>query len=210
MTHKLFLGKVEPIRRKYSLLFQCLRKVDASKSIRPIVLKIVGVYADSLRVTPQEFMKGPHKHIKLDENTLRSFRELQKYNFVRIETYDNVAYSTYYKEITSSDFLVTFINMESGKSYLVDKASSSVETALISNVPIVLPPSILRQYSCWKSSPMHRKVSKRDDCKSLEAALQLTDAELDAWRAEATFCKQYYLEQAMGTIDRIINSTKQS
>lgn len=200
-------GNVAPARRNYNQLFQCLLNVDIRKSERPIVLKIIGRCAHCLRGTVEDFRKGPNSYLDLDEATLQSFQQLLRHDFVNVETFDGISLSAYYREISHSDFMVSFINMESGNSYLVDRASSSAEMALVNSVPIVLPPSILRQYSCWKSSPLHRKVSKQNDCASLEAALLLTNEELDEWRAEAVYCKEQYMSQAIETFGRILNSS---
>ncbi|RYH13783.1 hypothetical protein EON65_34845 [archaeon] len=113
-----------------------------------------------------------------------------------------VAHPYFYGAIARADFLVTFANP--AYEYNITRASSSIPTAVMTEVPLVLTTDLLNKYDCLYGGSIHRRVADTDDCKALKNAIQLTDQERKTMREEIRRCKQLYLEEGQRALYRLI------
>lgn len=170
-------GTMVKYRRNYDEFFQCIESIRSEG----IDLRIFLLGSQSKKLSiPSHFS-----------------------NFVTLLRGDT--HPQYYATIAHSHFVAMFANPE--MRYDSDRASSTVPTAIISGVPVILPSSMLGLYSCLATSPMHASIAGATDCESLRAAARLSWEELAALRAEAQRCRSVWLREGEQVLSQMVSSS---
>lgn len=108
----------------------------------------------------------------------------------------------YYEEIARSKFMVLGIIQ---RDYLINRATSSVPAAMISQVPVAFTNEYLQTYPCLRDAPMHRKISKDKECDAITAALKVTYEEYQILKNEIRNCSSVLWEQSRQVFTKIIS-----
>eukprot|EP01040_Poterioochromonas_malhamensis_P008260 gene8260-8935_t len=171
-------GQASSSRRDYGALFQCLQQVEDAKYTSKLRLTIMGQGAKNLR-------------IPFATNTT-------------LRVLDNARFEEYFTHITHNDFVISFVPQVNISEYKANRISSSVSAAVLTEVPILLPISILSQYPCLNTSPVHLKVAGETDCQSLHNALQLTYIDYLQMKREIRYCKELWKWETMTNINNLM------
>eukprot|EP01031_Cornospumella_fuschlensis_P027777 gene27777-33550_t len=167
-------GNMDINRRRYDLLFDCLR--DLRSSNMDVRLVAMGAY-----------QKGFHIPADLQAHVL---------------VLESLSFPDFNAVLQRSHVSVMFANEGAGYSQL--KSSSTVPTVVMNGVPVVLPRAMLSLYSCLGNMSKYQLVANDTDCSSLWGALQLDSAQAAAYREQTRRCHVRWLQEAQDTLRSLL------
>lgn len=167
-------GNIELTRRRYDLLFACM--ADIRNTSMDLRLLNVGHKKDSFTI-PSDV--SPYITVLAD-----------------------LPFDQFYSTLRQAEVLVAFTNTE--MHYEANRSSSSIPTALVNKMPIVLPKQLLKVYDCLHAAPIHQRIALEDDCSSLKAALALSVEERAEMRAEVDKCRTQWLAEGTQVLREIM------
>jgi hypothetical protein len=122
-----------------------------------------------------------------------------------IAVYRGSAYPDYFAAIRASELVVTFASDRFH--YDTERSTSSVPTAIVNHVPIVMPKSLLMKYECLRNMSMYLHVAQEDDCQSLQTALALNRTQMHELREQTKQCYEIWVKEAQQAIASAIKAS---
>lgn len=115
----------------------------------------------------------------------------------------SASHPMFYAAVAKADVVAMFANPD--MHYESERSSSTVPTAVLASVPVVLPTYLLPIYPCLAASPTYQRIVRDGDCDSLKAAMSLTDDELAELKGETRRCRQLWLQEGQLLLRRLID-----
>jgi hypothetical protein len=129
----------------------------------------------------------------------------------RIRTADKLSFEAYYRTISKADLVLSFLS--ESMNYGVVRATSTVPTAILSGVPVLLTNIMLPLYACLGDSsvsPLHSAIARDDDAASLTAFFALSDENKTRLKQEARFCLASWQRDNKHKFQQRVSSTSNS
>lgn len=162
-------GNVDSNRRNYTQFFNCLESLEhILDHSKEYSINIIGLHAKKL-VHPN----------------------MTSFHVRKIETDD---FQDYYRVIAASNVLNLGIADE--HTYKHNKATSSVPSAILVEVPIIFTSSFITLYPCFRESKIHVKVAGATMCQSLKNFFELKEDERFLMKQEVIECKRIYMDDS--------------
>lgn len=184
-------------RKNPGMLADCLRRIESSVPLcsKAVNISMIKTRRLSCRQNPGISLDIiGHQLAPLDLGTLRSGR---------IRTIKDLWYRDYYHAIARGKFMILGL---AERGYFTTRATSSVPTAMIAQVPLVATREFLSLYPCLNRSYIHsRIIAQETECQSVTAALSLSSSEYALAKAEVEQCSTVHWEDAQHMFLSIIN-----
>ncbi|RYG68642.1 hypothetical protein EON64_04725 [archaeon] len=167
-------GNMDIYRRRYDLLFSCLRELrNSSIDVRVVAM---GAYQKGFSIPP----------------------DLLPYVLVL----ESLSFPEFHAVLQKAHLAVMFANEEAGYTQL--KSSSTVPTAVMNHVPLVLPRRLLSLYPCLSNMSAYRPVAQDTDCDSWRRALLLDNQQAKEYREQTQRCHASWLSEAQDTLRSLL------
>lgn len=125
------------------------------------------------------------------------YRELR---YGKVRKLSNLQPRDFYMAVSNSLFLIPALN---NADYIKSQATSSIPTALISQVPIVADQQLLSIYPCLNNASIHNRINKDTECNSLKAAMGLSREQYALAKEEVKYCSELFWSQAKEKLARL-------
>lgn len=122
-----------------------------------------------------------------------AYTEYKELRYGKVRKLSNLQPRDFYMAISTSLFLIPALN---NADYIQSQATSSVPTALISQVPIVADQQLLSIYPCLNNATIHIRINKDTECNSLKAAMDLSREHYAQAKDEVKYCSELFWSEA--------------
>jgi len=178
-------------RKNPSRVIDCLSSMESSFKL--------GNYASNSSLCPICKLCGNRMDLDLigRQTTYTEYKELR---YGKVRKLSNLQPRDFYMAISTSLFLIPALN---NPDYILSQATSSIPTALISQVPIVADQRLLSIYPCLSNATIHNRINKDTECNSLKAAMDLSREHYAQAKDEVKHCSELFWSEAIEKISRL-------
>ena len=129
-----------------------------------------------------------------------AYTEYKELRYGKVRKLSNLQPRDFYMAISKSLFLIPALN---NPDYILSQATSSIPTALISQVPIVADQQLLSIYPCLNNASIHNRINKDTECNSLKAAMGLSREQYAQAKDEIKHCSEVLWSEAKEKLSRL-------
>jgi hypothetical protein len=107
----------------------------------------------------------------------------------------------FYHKIAEGNYLAL---TELDEEYYYRRATSSIPTALLTGLPLIMDHRMLQLYPCLRDSPTIKNITKKTFCESLDTVMRLPRSEWELLVMEILHCRKMFTEDAEKKLELLL------